>query len=233
MWTNPCRPGSEIYEFRNADARGDLGASKIRKKGNRPASEGGNEPDLTTYVASQSLHRRHLSTSQRAMIAEKIARNASEAARVRELAKYGKAERSKDRGGRMSRGEAAALLNVGMAILGRARQVRRDGIPELAEKVERGEMTVAEASRIAKAPKTQQREAMQTQATVRTGMTRRHPLDRVGRAIDSIENMTEIITGVAGHLGGDPRQIEWASRLRAARTRISQFIAKCEIQEVA
>ena len=78
-----------------------------------------------------AVHRRHLSESQRAMVAEKIAaRGLSERCLIREARKRGEAPVSKDTGGRMPRREAAALLNIGESSVAKARVVRQKGIPE-------------------------------------------------------------------------------------------------------
>ena len=62
---------------------------------------------------------------------------------------------AKDTGGStsISRPRAAKLLGVGESAVGKARKVRREGVPELAKAVEGGDLTVDEAAKIADLPK--------------------------------------------------------------------------------
>jgi hypothetical protein len=98
------------------------------------------------YVISTNVHRRHLSESQRAMIAARIAeRHRGEYARAKQPI-----------GGDAypaqlppSQKEAAALLNVGTTSIGRARKVVQHGIKGLQLAVESGVVPVYTAARVA------------------------------------------------------------------------------------
>jgi ParB-like chromosome segregation protein Spo0J len=182
----------------------------------------GEERSLTAYVVSLNLHRRHLNDSQRAMVAEKIA--ASGTSRNKE-------DRSKS--GTMSLDAAAKLLNVGKSTIGEARIVRRDGIPELAAAVERGEMAVYPAAKISKLPDAEQRAAMTAPPKVhRNQHTNRNPVkaaaERIHRTVESIVNLTELLTEALPQMNGDKRRSEWATRLRDVRTDLTRFITECE-----
>jgi N6-adenosine-specific RNA methylase IME4/ParB-like chromosome segregation protein Spo0J len=100
--------------------------------------------DPVAYVISLNLRRRHLSESQRAMVAAKLAtlRDGQRADLVEGL----------------PIGRASALLNVGERSVARAREVIDCGAPELAQAVERGRVSVSAASDVATLPEQDQRE---------------------------------------------------------------------------
>jgi Arm domain-containing DNA-binding protein len=85
------------------------------------------------FVLSLNVHRRHLNSSQRAMIAAKYT-NLS----------IGTNQHSKDKGPSIE--EASKLLNVGHASVERALYVFRKGSPGLIASVEQGEISVSAAA---------------------------------------------------------------------------------------
>ena len=98
-------------------------------------------PDPIGYVMSLNLHRRHLTTSQRAMVAAKLATlqhgsNQHEA----------KVEPSKEVS--TSIGQAAQMLRVSQATVERAKAVAQHGAAPLVEAVERGEVPVSLAAKL-------------------------------------------------------------------------------------
>jgi N6-adenosine-specific RNA methylase IME4 len=95
----------------------------------------GNDP--IGFVVSKNLHRRHLTDSQRAMVAAKLA-TMRQGART-DISPIGE----------MSQAKAAALLNVGKRSVERAAEVRDHGAPELQSAVERGVVSVAAAADVA------------------------------------------------------------------------------------
>jgi hypothetical protein len=129
----------------------------------RACVQAGVEPQLATYqgtdplgfVVTHNLHRRHLTESQRAMIAAKLAdlkrggvagchkTNAS----IDALVSEGK-----------SRDEAAAQMQVGRATIDRAKRIQRTGIPELADHVNAGKVSVNAAYIVSSLPAEEQRE---------------------------------------------------------------------------
>ncbi len=100
---------------------------------------------LISFVVSLNLHRRHLSESQRAMVAAKLANM-----------RQGERTDLPSIDGRLSQTEASKLLNVSPKSVERARKVITDGVSELTEKVESGAITVSQASQIASLPKGKQ-----------------------------------------------------------------------------
>lgn len=90
------------------------------------------ETDPWQYVVSHNLHRRHLTTAQRAMVGDKLASR-----------KQG--EKKPDSGIPLSQptqAEAAAMLNVSVDSVKQARKIRKTATPETVAAVERGEITL-------------------------------------------------------------------------------------------
>jgi N6-adenosine-specific RNA methylase IME4/ParB-like chromosome segregation protein Spo0J len=101
--------------------------------------------DPAAYVVSMNVARRHLSESQRAMVASRLA-----------TLKRGDNQHSPI--GETSQATAARLLNVGKRSVERAREVLDQGAPELAAAVERGEVSVSAAADVATLPAAEQTE---------------------------------------------------------------------------
>jgi N6-adenosine-specific RNA methylase IME4 len=99
--------------------------------------------DPLAYVISLNLKRRHLSESQRAMVAAKLA-----------TLKLGDNQHSE---GPSIEG-SSKLLNVGHASVERAKVVQRAGVPELVAAVEQGKVSVSAAADIATQTPEQQRQ---------------------------------------------------------------------------
>jgi hypothetical protein len=91
--------------------------------------------DPLAYVISLNLHRRHLSESQRAMVAAKLA-----------TLRVGDNQHSEG----LPIGRSSELLNVSARSVARAKLVREEGGPELVDAVERGELSVSAAEDIAR-----------------------------------------------------------------------------------
>jgi ParB-like chromosome segregation protein Spo0J len=86
--------------------------------------------EIIAFVASANLKRRHLTTSQRAMIAAKLAPMFEEAAKQRMLRGTPSASwREGDEGGKAAE-KAAEATGVGTRSVERAQQVLREGSPE-------------------------------------------------------------------------------------------------------
>jgi N6-adenosine-specific RNA methylase IME4 len=120
-------------------------------------ADAGIEPKFETYagnnpvrfVVSLNLRRRHLSESQRAVVAAKIANMPSgyrsdlrPAANLPEV---------------VSQSDAANLLNVSERSVRAGKTVIDQAVPNLVEKVERGNVSVSAAADVATLPKEQQR----------------------------------------------------------------------------
>lgn len=102
--------------------------------------------DAVAFVVSLNLHRRHLSESQRGMVAAKLANMP--------------AHRPEDKSANLqtSQAKAAEMLNVSTRTVAAAAKVKDEGADELVRAVESGKVSVSAAATIAEVPKDQQRE---------------------------------------------------------------------------
>lgn len=96
------------------------------------------EGSLRDVVVSLNLKRRHLSESQRAMVAAKLAKM-----------ERGRPETNPSIEGIITQDKAASALNVSVASVERASKVQKQGIPELVAAVEADEISVSMAATIA------------------------------------------------------------------------------------
>lgn len=103
--------------------------------------------DPLGFVISKNLQRRHLSESQRAMVANKIAKLPKGANQHTAIAVP-------------SQEHAAAMMNVSADSIQRARKVEEQGAPELARAVEEGKVSVSAAAAIVGQPPEVQREVV-------------------------------------------------------------------------
>lgn len=140
------------------------------------------EGDPLSWVISLNIHRRHLSESQRAMIAAKLATlpqgrpsewrettvlpptvaspgTGDKPANLRDLS-HVEHEPLSGFAHAVRQADAATMLNVSERSVQTARQVREHGAPELVDKVERGEIKVSAAAEVAKLPLDEQLEVL-------------------------------------------------------------------------
>jgi hypothetical protein len=105
---------------------------------------------VVAFVVSLNLNRRHLNESQRAMVAQKITNM------QRGDNQFSVGEDTQICGS-ITQNHAAQLLNVSPRSISSAERIVRDGVPELIEKVEAGEISVSAASDLSKLPKYRQK----------------------------------------------------------------------------
>ena len=106
---------------------------------------------LVAFVVSLNLHRRHLSESQRGMVAAKLA-NIELGENQHNI---GSANLQTHK---VSRAEAAELLNVSERTVNAAAKVKNEGAPELVVAVESGQASVSAAAEVATLPVAEQAE---------------------------------------------------------------------------
>jgi ParB-like chromosome segregation protein Spo0J len=103
------------------------------------------DDDVLDFVISLNLHRRHLSESQRAMIAARMAN-----------IKFGEIGRGGSKEGQICTSSAAALLNVSERSAKTARSVRDHGAPPLVAAVDSGLAAVSDAAAVVDLPAEEQ-----------------------------------------------------------------------------
>ena len=140
-----------VFEGQILDGRNRFRACEIAEV--IPVFESYTGKDALTFVISHNLHRRHLTESQRAMVAAKMADlNA------------GGDRRSDDFkapiGALKTQREAADLLNVSRRSVQRAREVVKNAIPEIQDMVTSGEVSASTAKDIAALSEDEQRKAV-------------------------------------------------------------------------
>lgn len=138
----------KLYEGMVLDGRNRHKACNLA--GVEPHTEPFKGKDATKFVLSKNLKRRHLTDSQRAMVAANLAN-----------LKHG--QKKSDRSTDLSQSESAGKLSVSVESVKRAKQVIESGSASLIKAVEAGEVSVRSASVVAQLPKSEQR------AVVRAG----------------------------------------------------------------
>ena len=131
--------------------------------------------DPIAYVISHNLHRRHLNESQRATVAAKLkkmlqpeAEKKKKTGKSADGAAGGRGKKKNlvenlPQGNGRTRDQAAALLNVSGKSVDHATTVLEQGSNELVQAVERGEVAVSKAAKIAKTTDKKQQLAAATE----------------------------------------------------------------------
>jgi hypothetical protein len=123
--------------------------------------------DVVPWIISKNLHRRHLTESQRAMVAHRLREHFDREAKQRQQSGLKRGtekpvavnlpEREKMGD---SRDKAGAAVGVSGSLVDHAKKVVEAGIPELTEAVTTGKVAVSRASKIADLPPADQLEAI-------------------------------------------------------------------------
>jgi len=136
-----------VYEGKILDGRNR--ATACQRLGIEPDTIEYTSGDPVAFVLSKNLHRRHLTESQRAMVAEKLANlpphRPVKKNKSANLPTYPPNTENKPvatQGGAISQPVAAKMLNVSERQVRNAAKLRREASPEVIEQVERGEKTI-------------------------------------------------------------------------------------------
>jgi ParB-like chromosome segregation protein Spo0J len=153
---NGVREPVTVYHNQIIDGRTRLLACEVLGISCPQRAYDGREEDLLAFVLSKNLQRRHLSTSQRAMIAAEIADMTHGGDRKSDQA--GKSQL--DSVSRPSRTDAAKMLNVSPETVTTAKKVKDRAEPEVAKAVRDDKLAVSAAAKIAEHPPEVQRQAV-------------------------------------------------------------------------
>lgn len=157
------------------DGRNRYMAARDAEVGYRVVEFTGSDP--LAFVISENMRRRHLTDSQRAMVAAKIARLPKGA---------NQHSRASADLPTLSTAAAAEQLSVPVRTVTAAKSVVRDGAAELVAAVETGQVSVSAAAEVAKLPEAEQQEIVaQGPAAVKdAAKAARHKADPVAPAPD-------------------------------------------------
>lgn len=161
---NGVRRPVVMYEGKILDGRNRYLAAREAGVGYPVAEFTGDDP--VAYVVSENIHRRHLTESQRAMVAKKL-----------ETTRHGGVRQGQDANLHLDRAGAAHLLSVSPRSVATAATVLDHGAPELVAAVEAGQVTVSAAAEVAKLPEAEQVEivAKGPEAVKAAAKEARHP----------------------------------------------------------
>lgn len=111
--------------------------------------------DPMSFVWSRNVQRRHLNAGQIAMAAEKL-----------ETLKHGGDRTGETSGKVLNRKQIAKQTGASPASIDKARRVKRQGKPELAQAVEKGDLTLNAADQIARLPEEEQEQVLKSENPV-------------------------------------------------------------------
>ena len=137
-----------LHEGKIIDGRNRYRAAQAMGKTFETRAYEGN--DAVGFVVSLNLHRRHLSESQRAAVAAKLAN----------LPAHRPANNSANLQTSVSQSDAASMLNVSTRSVAAAAKVQSAGVPELSAALDAGEVSVSAAAAVASLPIEQQQEVV-------------------------------------------------------------------------
>lgn len=149
---NGLRDPIWLYEGKILDGRNRYRACVSKDIDHRVEHYKGKNP--VAFSLSKNLHRRHLTESQRAMVAARIANilpgeTLNSGSRAANLPL-----------GKTTQKQAAEMLSVGERTVRDAVKVKDHGTPELVKAVEAGEVSVSAAAEVADLPKAEQKKAV-------------------------------------------------------------------------
>lgn len=149
----------ELIDGKIVDGRRRYMACRIAEV--EPATKTVNPDDPVAYVLSLNLHRRHLTTSQKAMVAAKARGVYDKAAKERQVRKPVDSVVA-NFPPQKARDAAGAAMGISGRSVDKASKVLREGSPELVTAVETNTVSVNAAEKIASLPKEDQPAAIES-----------------------------------------------------------------------
>lgn len=134
-----------LYQGKILDGRNRYTACRILGIDPRFVQFDGDEEAALEYVISKNLARRHLNESQRAMVAGRLSN-----LKRSDTLKQGTRSANLQNG--VSQSAAAHRVSVSPRSVASAKRVIDDGVPELSEAVEHGDIPVSVAAEVAELP---------------------------------------------------------------------------------
>lgn len=144
----------EVYQGKIIDGRNRYKACDELKI--EPTFKEWEGEDVLTYIISKNLHRRHLTDSQRAMVAARLA-NMKQGERTDRPPDEPSANLPKV----VSQEKASEILNVGDRSIRSAKKVIEKATPELVKAVDEGKVAVSLAEKAAQLPKEEQEQLVE------------------------------------------------------------------------
>ena len=146
-----------LFEGRILDGRNRYMAARDLSLDFPVADFDGTDAEALAYVLSTNLHRRHLTESQRAAVAAKLANmTKADAGRMGAEAQGKATANLPEPSHPVSNSQAADMLNVSERSVRTAKTVIEQGAPELVAAVESGAVSVSAAAAVSELPKDEQ-----------------------------------------------------------------------------
>lgn len=196
--SNGLREPIALWQDQIIDGRNRFAACKIAKVEPKYQHVEGLADDaaVARYVASLNLNRRHLSTSQRAMIGAKLAPMFEEEAKQRQAETQIKDGRTpvsanlrEPKKHSKATEEAARVVNVSARSVEEAKQVLTNAAPEIQRMVEDGSVSVHAASHVSRLPKGEQvQAAAEGRAKVKMAANAARVSPRIAKGIKTRKN---------------------------------------------
>lgn len=154
---NGVREPIWMYQHQILDGRNRYRAAKQAGRDVEIRSYEGD--NAVSFVISLNLHRRHLNESQRAAVAAKLANLSNGGIRPGQNTEASQTANLQSEA--VTRAQAAKLLNVSERTVNAAAKVIHEGDESLVKAVERGDVAVSSAAKVAQLPKEEQREIVE------------------------------------------------------------------------
>lgn len=183
----------------------------------------GSDENKLAFVLSCNIHRRHLTTSQRASVAAKLMPIYEEQAAKRQKATQPKKGQNvlnqvkenlpEPEGKGQSRDKAGAAMNVSGKAVDMAAKVHAKAVPEIIDAVDRGDLAVSAAALVADLPEDKQKEiaadgpkaVKQAAAKIR----KEAPLPEPRDMLDMFEDMKQLIRDAMHEFPSNQRAKIW------------------------
>lgn len=183
----------------------------------------GSDEDKLAFVVSCNIHRRHLTTSQRASVAAKLMpiyeaqaakrQKATQPKKGQNVSNQVKENLPEPESKGQSRDKAGAAMNVSGKAVDMAAKVHAKAVPEIIDAVDRGDLAVSAAALVADLPEDKQKEiaadgpkaVKQAAAKIR----KEAPLPEPRDMLDMFEDMKKLIRDAMHEFPSNQRAKIW------------------------